>query len=98
VFNNLYGNLFSDLSKTNHKILQKSKELAILHMEASKFANQISRLIKDYIHEVDPVNLFTRLASANEKQANYILKSGVTFQHYLGRETKYNYLESEAFK
>ena len=39
VFNNLYGNLFSDLSKTNRAILKKSGELAILHMEASKFLN-----------------------------------------------------------
>jgi len=67
-------------------------------MEASKFLNQISRLIEDYVQLAEPVKLFTRLATANERQAGYILKSGVNFQHFLGRETKYNYLEHFAFK
>lgn len=67
-------------------------------MEASKFLNQMSRLLEDYVKLAEPVKNFTKLASVNEKQAGYILKSGVTFQHYLGHETKYNFLENFAFK
>lgn len=67
-------------------------------MEASKFLNQISRLLEDYVKLAEPVKNFTKLASVNEKQAGYILKSGVIFQHYLGHETKYNFLENFGFK
>ena len=55
-------------------------------------------IIENYVKLAEPVKLFTKLATVNEKQASFILKSGVTFQHYLGRETKYNFLENHAFR
>ena len=45
-----------------------------------------------------PANLFKKLATLNEQQSTAILRSGVTFQQYLGLESKFHEYESEAFK